>query len=156
MKIDIDTLIYIIISIAILVLSGVGGARRRKAQQLNAPAGKSPKPAPGLDAINKIEQMFTGQLGYGNPEQMEVLDEEEILEEAVIEEEPPKVEMFLKGEGQFQSRLEEGRISADYKDEDNDKLQEDESRRMVGELFTDVDEIKKAVIYSEIFQRKYT
>ena len=156
MKIDIDSLIFIIISIAILVLSGVGGARRRKAQQLNATAGKPPPPAPGLDAINKIEQMFTGQLGLGNPDQMEVLDEEEIIEEEIIEEEPPKVEMFLKGEGQFQSRLKEGRNSPDYEVKDNDKLQEDESKRIVEELFTNVDEIKKAVIYSEIFQRKYT
>ena len=151
MKIDFDTLIFIIISIAILVLSGLGGARRRKAQQMSGSTGKPAPPVPGLDAISKIEQMFTGQLGFESPDKTEVLDEEE-----VIEEEPPKVEMFLEGEGQFQSRLDEGRISPDYKVEDPDELQEYESKRMVEELFKDVDEIKKAVIYSEIFKRKYT
>ena len=150
MKLDFDTFIYIILSIVILVLSGLGGARRRKSQQLTASTDSTRSSTPGMDAINALEQMFTGQLGFEEADQEETPGAEETIDEKL-----PREEISVEKEEKIQSRLEEGRFISIHTEEDPDEQKEDGKKLMVEELFKDVDEIKKAVIYSEIFQRRY-
>jgi hypothetical protein len=151
MKMDFDSVIYIIISIAILVLSGLGGARKRKAQQLKTNT-DSPGPAtPGTSTMDRLEQMFTGQMGFESPGRAETPVEDEIMEEeAPLEEVPPEQEKDSR------SLMDEEGMSQDYIAEDPDKSGEEEQKTAGMELFGDLDEIKKAVIYSEVFKRKYS
>ena len=150
MKIDFDSVIFIIISIAILALSGLSGARRRKAQQLKTNVNNPGSAPPGVSTMDRLGQMFTGQMGFENLDQAESLEEDEIMEE-----EPPLDEVTPEQEKEIQSRLDDKRISADYGVEDPDQYGEDEQKAVGNELFRDLDEIKKAVIYSEVFKRKY-
>jgi hypothetical protein len=159
---DLDTFIYIIISIVILVLSGIGSARRKKAQQAQggegdtAPSSTGPgSPVPGLDAFSRLEEMFSDQMGFTESSTDEAVFEETVPE-AVVQQEEAEPEAYLPEEGVPTVE------SLDMEDQPNlieplkaDSLQSD-TRLTVSELFSDMDEIKKAVIYSEIFKSKYT
>jgi hypothetical protein len=164
MKMDFDTLIYIIISIVIVVLSALGSSRRRKAQQGQVPGSGAPSAVPGTDPLERLEQMFTGQLTEEDTGEPEIREEEE--ERQVTMTESPREELSSRVVSQPEKMPEEGQAtimpledendSHGYSVVDPDELSEKEKRQKVKELFEDVDEIKKAVIYSEIFKRKYT
>ncbi len=171
MRLDVDTIIYIIISIAILVLSGLGGARKRRAQNLRAPAGGSREGTgqvpgrdasvsqPGMDAFDRLERMFTGEMAYEDAG--EDRDETTSEEKETGEEEKPAAE-----EVRAEELPEEGGStlkSSEIKETGFDSGQQtvpdtgdDERGLSVDELFRNVKDVKKAVIYSEIFNRKYT
>ena len=152
---DIDTIFYIILSIIILVVSGLGSRRRKQAQQLKAPgtpdgspgtpdpeAGEQQRPGPrAMDPFERLEQILTGQTRYESMEgdSLEVLEDEEeiivdeeekILNTRTIEKEKPEEEIKLEIWDKGQGKVVEG-------------------------LFADSDEITRAFIYSEIFPRKY-
>ena len=172
MKLDIDSILYIVITIVILIISGLGSRRRKKARQMQVP-GSGPadpgsfEPVPGdtmesgpgksgyatvkeprapaqqqaASPLERLEQFLTGQFPQAESMEGESLeeqvDEEElILEQIRREREEPEVE----------SPVEE---PADY-DFETEKTQE-----KLPPLFENADEIKKAVIYSEILKRKY-
>jgi hypothetical protein len=146
MKIDIDSIFYIIFMIILLVVSGLGSRRRKKAQQMKKPSPSVARPVtqprqPSLDPFSRLEQILTGQSRYGTleGESLEVLEDEEQI---IIDEE----EEYLAAPVPQQ---EEKRPDLTYETEDN---QEEKS---LDGLFSDVDEITRAIIYSEILPRKY-
>ena len=146
MKIDIDSIFYIILSIIILAVSGLGSRRRKKAQQIKKPTHSVARPVtqprqPALDPFSRLEQILTGQSPYGtlegespevmeDEEQMIIDDEEEILAEPVPQKKVHKPDFT-------------------YETED------DQGTKSLDGLFGDVDEITRAIIYSEILPRKY-
>jgi hypothetical protein len=155
MKMDIDAIFYIILSIIILVVSGLGSRRRKQAQQMKAtgtPAGRpgSPGPVaskpegpgqPAMDPFERLEQILTGQTRYESleGESLEVLEDEE---ESIVDEEEEVYEAPVK----------------EMKAQDNEPLlvgKEQGTGIAVEGLFKDLDEITRAFIYSEIFPRKY-
>jgi hypothetical protein len=154
MKMDADSFIYIIISIVILVLSGVGSARKKKAQKIKAPTGGGPgSPVPGLDAIDKIERMFTGRMEYENSDETEISDEANIYDEK-----PEPGDLFLNEEEQLKPHMVDNKKTPEFDSRDTKESEEEKEDQTqdLDELFSNIGEIKKAVIYSEIFTRKYT
>jgi hypothetical protein len=155
MKIDIDSIFYIVLSIIILAVSGLGRRRKKQAQQMNKPAPAAgqaharqteemglPKPR-GLfaDPFEKLEQILMGQTQYGTleGESLEVLDDEE--EAIIIEEENLTAKV---------TREEKARrhvVTTETEDKQGNKG--------LDGLFGDKDEIIRAIIYSEILPRKY-
>jgi hypothetical protein len=155
MKIDIDTIFYIILSIIILVVSGLGSRRRKQAQQMKTVAPSSARPValdpeekkisqprqPALDPFERLEQILTGQSQYETMEgeSLEVLEDEE---QTIIDEE----EEYL-AEPVPQQKAHPPDLAYETGDE--------QGKKSLGGLFRDVDEITRAVIYSEILPRKY-
>jgi hypothetical protein len=96
---------------------------------------------PALDPFSRLEQILTGQSQYGiqEGESLEVLeDEEQIItdeEEEYLAEPVPQQE--------------KKRPDLNYETED------DQEEKSLDGLFSDVDEITRAIIYSEILPRKY-
>lgn len=153
MKIDIDSIFYIILSIIILAVSGLGRRRKKQNQPMKNPrpsaqAGtREPKdmtitrPRRPVDPFERLEQILTGQSQYQTlegesledleDEEQMIMDEEEAYSAAA---EPQQMEyqpgLPLEKEGE---QIEQG---------------------MLG-LFQDLDEITRAIIYSEILPRKY-
>lgn len=155
MKMDIDAIFYIILSIIILIVSGLGSRRRKQAQQLKAPgtpartpgaadleAGKPQRPGqPAMDPFDRLEQILTGQTRYESLEG-ESLEDLEDEEEAIVDEEEeiyeaPVTEVAAQDEKPLSAREVVGTGS------------------IVEGLFANMDEITRAFIYSEIFPRKY-
>jgi hypothetical protein len=159
MKIDVDTIFYIILSIIILIVSGLGSRRKKRAEQAKNTM-PSPEKAyggpeerkmaqarrPAEDPFERLEQILSGQPRYETleGESLEVIDDEEeaILdeEEAILDEEEEITEAPLFEEDDY----------------DYDQPAESEDETETGKrLFGDLDEISRAVIYSEIFPRRY-
>ena len=154
MKIDIDSIFYIILSIIILVVGGLSSRRRKQAQQMNKPLPASaqpdarepedinvPEPRRPMDAFERLEQILTGQSRYESMEgeSLEVLEDEEQM--IVDEEEEYLAAPVPRLEGKHSN------LTAETEDEQGEK-------NLKG-LFGDVDEITRAIIYSEILPRKY-
>lgn len=155
MKIDIDTIFYIILSIIILVVSGLGSRRRKQARQMNKSAPfasqpdtrkpeemEVPKPrGPVIDPFDRLEQILTGQTRYETMEgeSLEVLEDEE---EAIVDEE----EEYLAAPVP-QQEAKRPKSTAETEDE--------QGKKSLDDLFGDVDEVTRAIIYSEILPRKY-
>lgn len=154
MKIDIDSIFYILLSIVILVVSGLGSRRRKQAQQMKKPAPAAGQPGFGepevpemprpsrsfTDPFEKLEQILMGQTRYDTleGESLETLEDEEeaIVEEKnmaapVVQDKPPLHDFHTEEE--------------DTQDENT-----------LDGLFRDTNEITRAIIYSEILRRKYT
>jgi len=155
MKIDIDSIFYIILMIILLVVSGLGSRRKKRAQQMKKAAPSSAQPGtqeaeglavPGsrgtvMDPFERLEQILTGQPRYESMEgeSLEVLDDEE---EMIIDEE----EKILAASDHRQERMQHN-LTTETEDEQEEKR--------VDGLFSDLDEITRAIIYSEILPRKY-
>ena len=155
MKIDIDSIFYIVLMIIRLVVSGLSSRRRKQARQMKQAAPSSSQPgtqeaegmavpgSPGavLDPFERLEQILTGQSRYETMEgeSLEILEDEE---QAIIDEE----EEYLAAPVPQQ---EEKRpmFTADTEDE--------QGKKSLYDLFGDVDEVTRAIIYSEILPRKY-
>jgi hypothetical protein len=155
MKIDIESVFYIILTIIILVVSGLGSRRRKQAQQLKKSApgtawSSADEPGePGLqrqrhpvqDPFDRLEQFLTGQPRYETleGESLEVIEDEE----GSIMDEEEKILMTPAAD----QELKVDDISLEKEYEGDRHIEED--------LFGDLDEITRAFIYSEIFPRKH-
>jgi hypothetical protein len=152
MNMDIENILSIVVMIIILIISGLAGRRRRQAQQMNKavpgagqPATKGPAVAhraaktPSLDPFERLEQILTGQSSYESleGESLEVIQDEE---EAIVDEE----EQIIQASNAEVQR-----------DQDEPTIEEVKVPSYLERLFRDQDEITRAVIYSEIFPRKY-
>jgi hypothetical protein len=173
-KVDFDSILYIVITLVIIVISALGSRRKRlQKTQAPAPPGTDPvepveKKTPFTDFIKeaaqavsadtyeasetdlqqktatpleRLEQFLTGQEpGYASTEgeSLETIvdEEEQILEEMQADSEEEQHELIGH-------------------EPDIDAIRKADSEKNHLDLFTDVDEIKKAVIYSEILKRKY-
>jgi len=155
MKIDIDSIFYFILMIIILVVSGLGSRRRKQAQKMNKPLPSSAQPGtqdpegiafpgsprPAVDPFERLEQILTGQSRYESMEGEsleEIVDEEEMIIERASAPVTPQVP-------------EKEAEQSDLKVETED----DQGKIGVDGLFQDVNEITRAIIYSEILPRKY-
>ncbi len=153
MKIDSNTIFYIILSIIILVVSGLSKRRKKQAQQMKKTAPAAGQPGfgepedPGVprprgsftDPFEKLEQILMGQTRYETleGESLEVLEDEEeaIMDEKnlaapVDQDKPPKPDIHTEKEDKQGENALDG-------------------------LFGDTNEITRAIIYSEILPRKY-
>ncbi len=146
MKIDIDSIFYIILGIIILAVSGLGSRRRKKAQQMNKPTPSAARPVtqprqPALDPFSRLEQILTGQSPYGTleGESPEVLEDEEQM---IIDDK----EEYLAAPVPQQEA---------HKSDFTAETENDQGKKGLDGLFRDVDEITRAIIYSEILPRKY-
>jgi hypothetical protein len=151
---DIDTILYIVLIIIMLVVSGISSRRKKQAQQMKKPVpGTGPQGTegpgvtgtqartPAVDPFERLEQILTGRPAYESfeGESLEVLQDEEDIpvdEEEMMAESPP---------------VERKAVKVVPRKED----EEEEIPSYPEGLFRDMDEITKAVIYSEIFPRKY-
>ncbi len=155
MKIDLDAIFYIILSIIILIISGLGSRRKKLTQPMkrSAPSvGQSPgqgvdememrrsrQPVP--DPFARLEQILTGQSPYETleGESLEVIEDEE--EMIVKEEEKVMVSPVTEGKpAVYDTPL---------------KVEGKTVKRTMDDLFGDMDEITRAIIYSEILPRRY-
>jgi predicted secreted protein len=155
MKIDLDAIFYIILSIIILIVSGLGSRRRKQAQQMKGTVPSTAQtPAqerseietpqarsPVVDPFERLEQILTGQSRYETleGESLEVIEDEE---EAIVDEEEEIMEPTIP-------EMEEKTYHLPVETE------ADDTKMDLKDLFRDVNEITKAFIYSEIFPRKY-
>ena len=155
MKIDIDSIFYIILMVILLVISGLGSRRKKQAQKMNKPIPSSDQPGtqkpedmtfpksrePVMDSFERLEQILTGQSRYDTMEgeSLEVLEDEE---QAIIDDE----EEYLAAQVPVQE-AKQPEFTAETEDEQEEKSLDD--------LFGDVDEVTRAIIYSEILPRKY-
>ncbi len=155
MKIDIDSIFYIVLMIILLVVSGLGSRRKKKAQKMNKPLPSSgqagaqepvdltfPKSrGPVIDPFEKLEQILTGQSRYESMEgeSLETLEDEEQM---IIEEKSAYLDTPVPKDQEKKPDL--------IKQTENDK-----EEKNVDRLFQDVNEITRAIIYSEILPRKY-
>jgi hypothetical protein len=182
MKFDIDSILYIVITVVILIISGLGSRRKKRAMQMEAEAqartaseeeGDSmeareedlPQPPPTFnifdsvrkvtetveqqvssDPMSRLEKFLTGQEIQERQQSRVVSLEGESLEETVDEEEQIMDEIRSRNEPET---VEDDTYKIFEPTEDNEK------KKNVTRWFENVDEIKRAVIYSEILKRKY-
>ena len=155
MKIDIDSILYIIIMVIILVISGLGSRRKKLAQKMNKPIPSTARPGtqepeditlpkprgPVMDPFDRLEQILTGQSRYDTMEgeSLEVLEDEE---QVIIDEE----EEYLAA--QVSQKEEKQPVSTN-------ETEDEQGEKSLDGLFGDVDEVTRAIIYSEILPRKY-
>jgi hypothetical protein len=155
MKIDIESILPIVIMGILLVIGGLSSRRKKKAQKMNKPLPSSAQPGtqeaegmavPGsrgavMDPFERLEQILTGQSRYESMEgeSPEVLEEEE---EMIIDE----GEKILAAPDHRQEHMRPD-LTVETEDEQEEKS--------VDGLFSDLDEITRAIIYSEILPRRY-
>lgn len=155
MKIDIDSIFYIVLMIILLVVSGLGSRRKKKAQKMNKPLPSSaqagtqdpvdltfPKSrAPVIDPFEKLEQILTGQPRYESMEgeSLETLEDEEQM---IID----KKSAYLDTPVPKQQEKEPDLI---------EQTEDEKEEKNIDGLFQDVNEVTRAIIYSEILPRKY-
>jgi hypothetical protein len=176
MKMDFDSILYIVITIVILVISALGSRRKKRAQQVQGPGAtqdirstdsrddqpygtEEEEPAPprqepaweqAINPLGRLEKILSGQIsGFENleGESMEVtVDEEEQILEDIR-----------------RSRMEEEaeEVEIETEPEPEPELQSPSPQHTIKrgkgdllELFKDPDDIKKAIIYNEILKRK--
>jgi hypothetical protein len=153
-KIDIDSIFYIILSIIILAVSGLGRRRKKQNQPMKNPLPSSAqagtreprdmtftRPRGPVDPFERLEQILTGQPQYQTLEG-ESLEDLEDEEQMIVDEEET---YSAAAEPQ---QMEPGASLPAEKEGEQMKL------GMLG-LFQDLDEITRAIIYSEILPRKY-
>ena len=175
MKLDFDTILYIVITLAILVISALGSRRKKRLQKTQSPAppgtdSSEPleKETPFLDLIKKSAQAVSEdpyQETRRGPQQ-QITNPLERLEQFLTGQEP----QYVSTEGESLETIvdEEEQILQEINEdskEENNKIDEQipdnglikkarPEKNPLG-LFDNVSEIKKAVIYSEILKRKY-
>ena len=155
MKIDTNSILYIVIMIIILVISGLGSRRKKQARQMKKTAPSTARPGtqnPGeiavpkprgavMDPFERLEQILTGQSRYESMEgeSLETLDDEE---EAIVDEE----EEYLAAQVPQQEAKQPVSTT---------ETEDEQGKKSLDDLFGDVDEVTRAIIYSEILPRKY-
>ncbi|MFC2081198.1 hypothetical protein ACFLR8_03210 [Bacteroidota bacterium] len=157
MKIDIDSILYIVITIALLVISGLGSRRKKKLRQMGESsttgAAGNPDSPKDMDAasvqqepinpFDRLEQFLTGQ----PPPKLEKMEAESL--ETIVDEEELILEEIQKSNQEKQTEV------PVYTSKDDDPLPEGPEIRVLPGFFENNNEIRKAVIYSEILKRKY-
>ena len=169
MKIDIDSILYIVITIVILIISGLGSRRKKLAQQMQAKApvdadedypepdpiefqkaeynepvrSREASPSPHVPSpLERLDQFITGKF----PEAVSL--EGESLEETVDEE-----ELILE---EIQRSRENEHMEVPEEKQAEQVIQiEKPGQKGLPPLFDNLHEVKKAIIYSEIIHRKY-
>lgn len=175
-----DSILYIVITLAILVISGVSGRRKKKAQMMEAEANANSRqgedsdteeyyedqevePAPAnifetlkstgsalaqsSNPFEKLEQILSAQRPIITSSEGESMEGESL--ETTIDEEEQILEDIRKRREAEPSRRPEAEPEMDFH-----SPKEEDKEGLTG-LFGNVDEIKKAIIYSEILNRKY-
>lgn len=200
MKIDVDSILYILITIAILVISGLGSRRKRKAVSMKPPQSAGPdldssaerdtrqvsyeaekdprkgdrlegdRPAPTWqpsgNVVERLDQFFGSRetlLQSQEGESLETIpdEEEQILAEIRERREKPESEPNREGSetGQFREDSEPETSRDEHESMEEEKYLEVQSLKRRKSFLTDFfrgpNEIKKAIIYSEILKRKY-
>ena len=152
MKLDIENILSIVVMIIILIISGLAGRRRRQAQQMNKTVPGVSQPGqtgpgmtdravrtPTMDPCERLERILTGQPSYESleGESLEVIQDEEAL---IVDEE---------------EKIIQASTTEVQREKDKRSTEEEKVPSHLKGLFGDEDEIARAVIYSEIFPRKY-
>ena len=174
MKLDFDTILYIVITLAILVISALGSRRKKRLQKTQSPAppgtdSSEPleKETPFLDLIKKSAQAVSEdpyQETRRGPQQ-QITNPLERLEQFLTGQEPryasaegESLETIVDEEEQILEEIQGNSREEDYnvaeQIPENEYNKADPEKNQLG-LFDDVDEFKKAIIYSEILKRKY-
>jgi len=171
MKIDIDSILYIAIMIVVLVISGLSSRKKKRAKQMQAQAQASGAAEPdpfehvedeSSDAratgpvktktafasqqvsnpLGRLEQFLSGQFP-----QVETMEGESL--ETTVDEEELILEEIRRSREKDEMRVSEEKPAE--QEEQTEKLE----KTGIPPLFDNLDEVKKAIIYSEIMQRKY-
>ncbi len=178
MKVDFDTIIYILITIALLAFSAIGSWRKKKLQQMRMP----PTPAQDQDIFEPVEgyspssavrdseqagssagTFGTGIMGNARPSRKTV-DPLEKLEQFLTGTASPYESM--EGESMESIVDEEEMILEEIRKDEEEPvpevsgtLPEDEPLQVTKEkpegFFKGAEDIERAIIYSEILKRKY-
>lgn len=156
MKINSDSILYIVITIALLVISGLGSRRKKKLQKM----GKSARPGTvshsvgpkemdaasvqrePMNPFGRLEQILSGQTPV-----FENMEEES--PETIVDEEVQIIEEIRERRQEIEPEVPEDKTADEYLG-----IERPEVDTLQG-LFENVSEIRKAVIYSEILNRKY-
>lgn len=154
MKIDIDSIFYIILSIIILAVSGLGRRRKKLNQPMKNPLPSSARtgtlkpedmtitrPRSPVDPFERLEQILTGQPQY------------ETLEGESLEDLEDEEKMIMDEEEAYSAAAEPQQM--EYQPGLPPEKDDEQSKQVVAGLFRDLDEITRAIIYSEILPRKY-
>jgi hypothetical protein len=171
MKIDIDSYLYIIITIIILIITALGRRKRKPAQQVR----KQPSDQPAYETGEEEQyvprrEAKTEQLSSDPFERLEQLFVPKEPSYTVQEEEPEPAqpEMDPNAEARRIKEMEEERRYQEEKQAEMTKAfrthisgdltagsaTEEEREISVMTLFDEPDDITKAIIYSEIFNRR--
>ncbi len=181
MKLDFDSILYIVITIVILVIGALGSRRKKRFQEAQAASAQGSdkdtsgtdqtgseeetykRPAQTADPLSRLEQFLTGQMpeAYSmEGESLETLEDEEekILEdiqksrlEKEEESEEKSQELSVEEPYRIPDEIQAGAIIPGEEGLEYDR----KTRKTLPDLFANTDEIKKAVIYNEILNRKY-
>jgi hypothetical protein len=174
MKIDIDSYLYIIITIVILIITALGRRKKKSPQQATGktagrPAGVQSKP----EQYESYEDSGVEQVTSDPFERLEQLFAPQETVVKVQEEEPETVQskMELDAEARRLEEMErerEQRYSEKIKEEQAEAfrihtegdltagpVQGKEEEISLLTLFDDPEDFTKAIIYSEIFNTKY-
>ncbi|MCK4748968.1 MAG: hypothetical protein KAT15_18075 [Bacteroidales bacterium] len=163
MKIDTDSILFILITIVILVISALGSRKKKRLRQMEVPAssGSGRDPAEPEEVnyssdrqkttspFERIEQI----LGVQVPEFESMKGES--IETTVDEEE------LIPEEIRKRREVEETRVTLEKdpgpmpEEADDEEMRTWKKEKKSLQLFGNFDEVKKAVIYSEIMNRKY-
>ena len=184
MKADVDSILYIAITIAILVISAISGRKKKRAKQMQATATQQkeedifdpvdsesdtyyqPDPLRAettstsqnvQNPFDRLEQFITGQF----PQTQSVKESPQSAMEETVSMEGETLETVVDEEEVIMEEIRKSRENG-YKTIREDKPSEKEyeiglsaKKNPLG-LFENTDEIKKAIIYNEILKRKYT
>jgi hypothetical protein len=175
MKVDFDSILYIVITLVIIVISALGSRRKKRLQKTQAPA------PPGTDSVEPVEKKTsftdlikeasqavspdTYEASKTDPQQ-KIANPLERLEQFLTGQEAryassegESLETIVDEEEQILEEIQADSEEEQYEDikhePDTNVIIKADSEKIPLDLFTDVDEIKKAVIYSEILNRKY-
>jgi hypothetical protein len=158
MKADSSSLLYIIISIVLLIISAVGKANKKAAQK---PQVRPPAPSPMDEPVptglpREFEEIF-GKIFQEErpkvPEPEVVFEEAESLETIVPQNYNEEAESLEVIEEEAQS-LEDLNIDENLPVKRIESVLLDEQREQKNEILEGF-EMRKAIIYAEILNRKY-
>ncbi len=161
MKIDLDSILYIVLTIAILAISALGSRRKKKLLQQQASVPPSETGSTAMDSAESRKARIgpSWQQPAGPLERLEqILSGDTPVYESM---EGESLETVVDEEEQILQDLERSRQEGEKEPEVDIKItgKEDEAGKRENKglptLFGDVDEVKKAIIYSEIMNRRY-
>jgi hypothetical protein len=181
MKINVDTILYVVIMIAILVISGLGSRRKKKLLQMQPPAspgstGDDTQPEKTGPASRDAFDQFRSRFATGpqstpkpgtSPSRQTAMDPFQRLEQFITGQQPEiesmegeSLETIVDEEEMIMEEIHKSREetppqpSAVAVEEEPMITTKPETREIPG-LFQGKGEIIKALIYSEILKRRY-
>jgi FtsZ-interacting cell division protein ZipA len=181
MKINVDTILYVVIMIAILVISGLGSRRKKKLLQMQPPAspgstGDDTQPEKTGPASRDAFDQFRSRFATGpqstpkpgtSPSRQTAMDPFQRLEQFITGQQPEiesmegeSLETIVDEEEMIMEEIHKSREETPIQppsgtvDEEPMQITKPETIDLTG-LFEGKDKIKKAIIYSEILKRRY-